>query len=190
MIWSDEKKFKLDGPDGYRYYWHDIRKEKQYLSRRSYGGGGVMVWAGFCSRGELELAFPNHRLNSRRYQEILRMRLLPPYRVLRHTGHIFQQDNAPCHRSRSTKAWLARQQVQVLPWPANSPDLNPIENLWGILVRRIYADNKTYQTKEALSEAIQRAWEDLGQETIDNLIQSMPNRIFQVINRNGGPTDY
>ena len=73
---------------------------------------------------------------------------------------------------------------------ANSPDLNPIENIWGILLRRIYAENKQYQSKEELKQAIQQAWEDLDQETIDNLILSMPNRLFQVINRNGGPTDY
>ena len=85
---------------------------------------------------------------------------------------------------------LNRHQVQVIPCPANSPDLNPIENIWGILVRRIYAENKQYQSKEELKQAIQQAWEDLDQETIDNLILSMPNRIFQVINRNGGPTDY
>lgn len=149
-----------------------------------------MVWAGFCSRGALHLEFPDHRLDSRRYQEILRTRLLPPYRVLRRDGYIFQQDNAPCHTSRSTSAWLARQQVQVLDWPSNSPDLNPIENLWGIMVRQIYADNRSYQTKAELQAAIEQAWADIDEETIANLIGSMQNRLFQVINRNGGPTDY
>uniref|UniRef100_A0A914CHP0 Tc1-like transposase DDE domain-containing protein n=1 Tax=Acrobeloides nanus TaxID=290746 RepID=A0A914CHP0_9BILA len=91
---------------------------------------------------------------------------------------------------RSTRAWLERHQVRVLPWPACSPDQNLIENIWGILVRRIYVDNKTYQTKEALMEAIQEAWEDLDQEMIGNLVLSIPNRIFQLIQRNGSPTDY
>lgn len=190
MIWSDDKKFNLDGPDGYRYYWHDLRKEKRHLSRRAYGGGSVMVWGAFCQIGALELDFPDYRLNSQRYQAILQARLLPPWQVLRQRGCDFMHDNALCHRSHrgphSTRAWLNRHQDRVLQWPANSPDQNPIENVWGIIVRRVYADNKTYQTKEA----IQQAWDDLDQEMIDNLIQSMPNRIFQLINRNGGPTDY
>uniref|UniRef100_A0A914DN91 Uncharacterized protein n=1 Tax=Acrobeloides nanus TaxID=290746 RepID=A0A914DN91_9BILA len=49
VIWSDEKKFNLDGPDGSRYYWHDPRKEKHVFSRRNFGGGNMMVWAAFSS---------------------------------------------------------------------------------------------------------------------------------------------
>jgi hypothetical protein len=149
-----------------------------------------MVWGAFCQRGRLDLDFPDHRLNSARYQAVLQRRLLPPYRVLSQYGYEFQHDNAPCHASRSTRAFLNGQHVQFLEWPSCSPDLNPIENLWGILVRMIYADNKQYRNKDELRNAIETAWEDLEQETADNLIQSMPNRIFQVINRNGGPTDY
>lgn len=190
MIWSDEKKFNLDGPDGYRYYWHDLRKEERYFSKRVQGGGGVMVWGAFCARGSLQLAFPEHRLNSQRYQDILRTRLLPPYQVLAQQGYVFQRDNAPCHVSRSTRAWEGRHGIRSIEWPSCSPDLNPIENIWGILVRRIYADNKQFRTKEELRDAIEQAWADLDQQTIDNLMNSMNNRVFQVINRNGGPTDY
>ncbi len=45
MVWSDEKRFNLDGPNGFRYYWDDLRKEPQMFSKRSQGGGSVMVWA-------------------------------------------------------------------------------------------------------------------------------------------------
>uniref|UniRef100_A0A914E6S7 Tc1-like transposase DDE domain-containing protein n=1 Tax=Acrobeloides nanus TaxID=290746 RepID=A0A914E6S7_9BILA len=63
-----------------------------------------------------------------------------------------------------------------MPWPANSSDLNHIENIWGILVRRIYTDNKQYQSTEALQEAIQQAWDDLDQEMIDN---SLSHEIYK-----------
>lgn len=190
MIWSDEKKFNLDGPDGFKYYWHDLRKEKRFFSQRVKGGGSLMVWAGFCPAGKLQLAFVPHKLNSLRYQQVLNEHLLPFYQCRQRAMFMFMQDNAPCHASRSTHAWLADQNVPTLEWPSCSPDLNPIENLWGIIVRRIYADNKQYQSVDELRHAVELAWRGIEQETMDNLVLSMENRMFQVINGNGGPTDY
>ncbi|CAF4303451.1 unnamed protein product, partial [Rotaria magnacalcarata] len=46
-VWPDEKKINLDGPDGFSYYWHDLRKEEEIFSTRSLGGGSVMIWASF-----------------------------------------------------------------------------------------------------------------------------------------------
>lgn len=52
VIWSDEKRFNLDGPDRQEYYWHDLRKEEKFLVSHQQGGGSIMVWAGFGSRGK------------------------------------------------------------------------------------------------------------------------------------------
>lgn len=149
-----------------------------------------MVWAGFSSVGKLRLAFISHRMKSLHYQRVLRNCLMPFYRLHPRNGFVFMQDNAPIHVSRSTRAWLGARNVPLLEWPACSPDLNPIENLWGIIVRRIYANNRQYPTVEALKDAIWQSWIEIDQEITDNLVLSMDNRLFQVINRNGGPTDY
>lgn len=190
MIFSDEKKFNLDGPDGFKGYWRDLRKDKQYFSTRNFGGGSCMVWAGFCSSGKLKLAFTSCKMNSKNYTDVLESRLLPFIRKLHPKKLIFQQDNAAIHKSKETSAWFKYHKVDLLDWPARSPDLNPVENLWGILVRRIYAEGRQYSTVNELKIAISDAWEEIEESIIKNLISSMPNRIFQTINRNGRVTDY
>ncbi|KAH9118431.1 hypothetical protein LEN26_012103, partial [Aphanomyces euteiches] len=57
IVFSDEKKFNLDGPDCLQYYWHDLRKEEQTFMSRQNGGGSVMIWAGFSSKGLTDVAF-------------------------------------------------------------------------------------------------------------------------------------
>ena len=65
ILFSDEKKFNLDGPDGFKYYWHDLRKEPKYYSKRAFGFGSVMVWAAVGHGGKTEIVFQNGKLNSK-----------------------------------------------------------------------------------------------------------------------------
>ncbi|XGW23090.1 hypothetical protein V3C99_005379 [Haemonchus contortus] len=190
VIFSDEKKFNLDGPDGYRYYWRDLRHDPLIHSKRNFGGAKLMVWGGFGSSGKLELAFPLCRMDSQEYQEVLEFHLLPFLRGARRRTHVFQHDNASVHVSRSTKEWLQRHGVAVMDWPACSPDCNPIENLWGIMARRVYLNNRQYNSVEELKAAILAVWESIDDTTITNLVQSMPNRMFELIRHSGGPIDY
>ncbi|TKR73972.1 hypothetical protein L596_021207 [Steinernema carpocapsae] len=88
---------------------------------------------------------------------------------------ILQQDNASIHTSRSTKQWLDIKNIEVLDWPARSPDLNPIKNLWRILVRSVYANGNQYRTVEELKNAILKAWNEVPTEVLLNLARSMPN---------------
>ncbi len=129
-------------------------------------------------------------MNSEDYQSVLQTNLLPFLHRARRFPFTFQQDNASIHTSKSTTAWLTSKNIPLLNWPACSPDCNPIENLWGILVRRVYAHNRQFLTVCDLKAAILEAWAEISAQILDNLIQSMPNRIFQVINRNGGITSY
>lgn len=190
MIWSDEKRFKLDGPDSFNGYWHDLRKEKLRFSTRNFGGGGLMVWAGFNGDRKLQIAFVSNRMNSDEYQEMLEACLIPFYEDFDQDGLVFQQDGAPAHRSLSTQNWLAARFINVLNWPACSPDLNPMENIWGVLVRRIYAENKIYTNLVELRQAIIREWGKLEVRVLQNLNSSMNRRCEQVLGRGGGATDY
>lgn len=124
------------------------------------------------------------------YQETLEHGLLPYISNDNNIGCIFQQDNAPIHTARSTITWLEERNIEILPWPALSPDLNPIENLWGILTRRVYKNGKQFNTLNELKNAILNEWDQISLEEVRNLIMSMPNRIFSVILNSGAKTKY
>lgn len=190
VIFSDEKKWNLDGPDGFNGYWHDLRKEKRVFSKRNFGGGSVMVWGAFCSTGTLRLAFTSSKMNSQDYINVMEAHLLPFLRGPRRRMFTYQQDNAVIHVSRQSKDWFASKNISLLEWPACSPDLNPMENLWGYLVRKVYANSRQYRSVGELETAIVDAWDTIPQDLINNLIGSMNNRCFQVINRNDNRSKY
>ena len=145
-----------------------------------------MFWGGFGFNGVLPLSEISTRMNSNGYTDILEESLLPEARQMGGRGWIFQQDNAPVHKSKWTMDWFSRKKVRVLDWPARSPDLNPIENLWGIMTRSVYARGRQYSNVNELRLAIQLAWNNISLETLRNLINSMKNRIFQVVYNRGG----
>lgn len=190
IIWSDEKKFNLDGPDGFRYYWHDLRKDKKIFSKRTHGGGSVMVWAAFGSKGKSNIVFINGRMNSENYTTLLKRHLLSIVDKIGREKCKFQQDNSSIHVSKYAKKWFRTNQINLIEWPPVSPDLNPIENLWGILVRRVYQNGKHFNSISELKEKIIETWQNISIKEIKTLVDSMSDRVIDVIAKNGRATKY
>ncbi len=101
---------------------------------------------------------------------------------------IFQQVLAPVHTDKSTKSWFNDDGVGVLDWPANSPDLNPIENLWGIVKRKMR--NKRPENADKLKAIVKETWASVPPQQCHKLITSMPRQIEAVIKAKEAPTKY
>ncbi|KAG3244544.1 hypothetical protein PI124_g10671 [Phytophthora idaei] len=121
IIFCDQKKWNLDGLDGYQQYWRDPRKPPRYTKRRQGGGGSVMVWAAFSARGKSPFVVLTGRQNSDDYVYTVSEYLLPFAHLNYGTDFIYQQDNASIQVSHRSKAFFEKQYVAVLDWPSESP---------------------------------------------------------------------
>ena len=107
IIWSDEKEFNLDGPDGIKYYWHDLRNNPKYLSKRAFGGGTLMVWGAFVGNQLINLGVSEHTMDSKEYIDMLEENLLPFVK----RGLKFMHDGASIHQSEINRNWLKEKKV-------------------------------------------------------------------------------
>ncbi|CAH2004254.1 unnamed protein product [Acanthoscelides obtectus] len=132
------------------------------------------------------------RMDATKYINVLENALLPSFTALygdtNMNGVKFQQDNAPCHKAARTMAWFRENCIELLDWPAQSPDLNPIEHLWGLLKRKIR--RHTFKNKEDLKRRLREEWNALTYEECNKLVRSLPKRISAVIKAKGGTTKY
>ena len=106
VIFTDEKRFNLDGPDGLNYYYHDLRKEQKILSRRQIGGGG-MIWSGIGYYGKMDINFISRKLNSTKYLEMIDKQINAYATRIAGDKFIFQHDNAAVHIAKIVKAYFS-----------------------------------------------------------------------------------
>jgi hypothetical protein len=119
-------------------------------------------------------------------QDVLEKHLLSHYNI----GDIFQRDNSRYHTARSTTNLLREHNVTELDWPSQSPDLNPIENIWQTLNLAIDKRMPRIHSYQRLEEVVCEEWNKIDKEVVLNCIRSMPKRCAEVIRNHGGSIDY
>lgn len=190
VLFSDEKTFELFAHPHNQYIWTKSAAEVPANPTVKHPPK-LHVWAGMAYHGKTELYFFTGCMDAAFYKGILEERLLPDaQRMFGARPWLFQQDGDPKHTSDLVQAWL-RQNVRFIAkgdWPANSPDLNPIENLWAYLQQRVYARDP--RTLAGLQRIIRQEWDAIPIELLHRLVDSMPRRLAAVQYRQGGYTSY
>ena len=167
VLWSDESKFEIFGSN-HRVFVRRRKGERMdstcLVPTVKHGGGGVMVWGCFAGDTFGDLFKIEGILNQRGYHSILQRHALPSDLRIVGPALILQQDNDPKHTSRLCKGYLTKKEsdgvLRQMTWPPQSPDLNPIEMVWGELDRRVKAKGPT---------SAKHFWELLHRLLVDHL---------------------
>lgn len=192
IVFTDESRFCLQHHDGRIRVWRH-RGERMLNScvmhRHTGPAPGIMVWGGIGYHSRTPLVRIAGTLNSQRYiSEVLEPVVLPYLQGL--PTAIFQQDNARPHVARIVQGFFVNRQIELLPRPARSPDLSPIENMWSMVAQRLTQITSPAATPDQLWQRVEAAWSAVPQEHIQSLFESMPRRVAAVISNNGGYSDY
>ena len=190
VLFSDESRFNLSTCDGRVRVFR--RKGERFapncLSQRDrFGGGSVMVWGGIMGGRKTELIVIRGNLNAQRYIDVVLRPVVVPF-LQQHPG-ILMHDNARPHTALVTRNFLQQQNVNTLPCPACSPDMNPIEHVWDLIGRRA-RQNHVINNIRDLTAALTHEWNAIPADVLRRYVRSMRSRILTLIRRRGGHNRY
>ncbi len=149
-----------------------------------------MVWGCMTSKGIGYLTKIDGGLDSAMYCDILKGELRQTIEFYGLEDFVFQHDNDPKHTARVTQACIAENNLEVLQWPAQSPDLNPIEYMWHVLKQKLGDHELMPTSMHELWLRVQHEWESINVDDCMKLIETMPKRLEAVMKAKGGNTKY
>ena len=184
VIWSDETKINIIGSDGLKWAWKKPNQQLQVHHINGtvkFGGESLMMWGCMTSKGVGYACKIEGRMDSELYRTILEDYFLNTLEFygLDHSKIIFQQDNDPKHTSKLAQKWFKDNEINVLDWPPQSPDLNPIEHLWSHLKRQLAGYEEEPEGMNELWERTEAEWNSIPLEECLKLFESMPKESKQ-----------
>ena len=185
VLFTDETKINKMGSDGKTWTWKRPNEPLQakHVKQTVKHDASVMAWGCFSSSGVGNITVVEGHMNAPMYIRILSSHMIPSARRLFEETYIFQHDNDPKHTALAVKAYLEKKRIKVLDWPSQSPDLNPIENLWHKLKTLIHNEKVTKLSE--LPEVMKKCWESISPEYCNKLVESMPRKMDQLVSNKG-----
>ena len=177
---------------GYQLFRNTIRRWSKNLKaevkRIPKNRQKILAWGGISIRGLIGFYSFRNIMDGPYFIHILEDHLIPSARKQFGRRWRLQMDNDPKHRSRIVQQFLHEEVLEILEWPSNSPDVNPVENLWSIMKRRV--EKRRLSDLRELDQFLYEEWQNTDLSTIKNLINSMKKRCLALIASNGERIHY
>ena len=191
VIWTDESKFQLYSNNRREIVWREAGAAfKPGMTKTTVKHSpSVMVWGCFNYQKQGSLHFIDGIMDGKMYKDILQEHLVSSASKMGlRRSFIFQQDNDPEHTCNLVKKFINQSKINVLEWPPQSPDLNPIEHLWDEMDRKVKKSQRT--SMKVFKNALKQTWDEIDSATLQNLVNSIPKRLKEVIKNRGYATKY
>lgn len=189
-VWFSDESKVFSKKSGHSYYWrHQHRKKAPEAEETSmyHNGFEILVWGYITSEEVGRLIRIDGRLGGQEYLKMLKRNL--KIKMMKSNGIMWQQDNAPCHNL--SRNWLEEKGVRVLPWPAQSPDLNPIEHVWAVIKHELWIQRNQITSQDDVWEISKKVWYGRKVELmIPRLYEKYRERLKEIIRKKGGHSKY
>ncbi|MBN3286953.1 TCB1 transposase, partial [Polyodon spathula] len=183
VLWSDKTKIEPFGLSAKLYVWYKpntAHHPKNTIPTVTHGSGSIMLWGCFSSAGTGALVRIEGKMNGAKYREVLEENLLPCARKLKlGRKFTFQHDNDPKHTAKATLEWPRNKATNDLEWPSQSPNLNPIKNVWHDFKIAVHRHSPRNLTE--LEQFCKEEWSNIIKSRCAKLVETYPNRLTAVI---------
>ncbi len=187
ILWSDETMVRAYPSTRKIQVWVRKTVEDENMAINptiQHGGVSVMFWGCFSRRAWGPLIVCEGKQKAADYLKLIQDHVEPELEASE-VPLIFMQDNCSIHKAKTVMDHLAQKEIQTLDWPPQSPDLNPIENVWAIIKQKLYQNNRPPATKDELIRQVFEIWESFDETLLQRLSDSFPKRLRDVITKKG-----
>lgn len=191
VMFSDECLFERFSTRGRQYYYsnaeHRQRHTHHFRPKKSGCGGKIQVWGCITYHGVGDLEWVEGNMEKEHYVKVLRqyVKASRDWRGMDPGTFVFQHDNSRVHVAKIVQQYLSKAKIKVLDWPVNSPDISPIERVWGHIDQRLNHFEEPPKDPDELFRRVEDIWNDLPPGFLHELYEELPEKMHCLVKTGG-----
>jgi hypothetical protein len=191
VMFSDECLFERFSTRGRQYYYsnaeHRQRHTHHFRTKKSGCGCKIQVWGCITYHGVGDLEWVEGNMEKEHYVKVLRqyVKASRDWRGMDPGTFVFQHDNSRVHVAKIVQQYLSKAKIKVLDWPVNSPDISPIERVWGHIDQRLNHFEEPPKDPDELFRRVEDIWNDLQPGFLHELYEELPEKMHCLVKTGG-----